>query len=313
MTLLTPFAEDFNYYPPTMIRLCEISYQDMDCIPAAVQALGLGLSVVWGPAEHVSDVGISYSLMYVARREQPDEYTVVIRGTAMDSWETWTLEDFDIGSTQLFNQLAPHAPAGALISQGTYDGVNDLLTLTDPVSGQGVVEFLRDADPTYLYVTGHSLGGTLTPPMMAYLNDVLYGGGYMQNMAPFTFAGLTPGDSGFNSYFNSLFNVQFPWRLHNTLDIAPLCWWSLSAIQAIYEPYGLGWGWPEDDLLEDLFRDAAGIGYAQPLGDLALPGVFDDSIIDDDLWVAQALHQHHATTYQILVDNAFPPAQPNIP
>ncbi len=306
MTNLKPLANNYNYYPRTTIRLCEISYEDMGSIPGDVE--NLGLEVVWGPAELVSSWDISYSLMYVCKRSSLDEYFVVIRGTNMYSWESWTQQDFAIGTTRPFKQLAPHAPASALISQGTFNGMKDLLTLTDPNTGQGVVEFLRGAKPTYLYVTGHSLGGTLTPPLFAYLNDVLYGGGRVHNMALWSFAGLTPGDSGFNTYFNSLGNPEFAWRLHNTLDIAPFCFWSLEDIQNIYQPYGLSWGWPEDDFIEDLFAKAAGKGYAQPVGDQVLPGKFDDSIIDEYLWTAQAMHQHHSSTYKTLVDKAYPQA-----
>jgi hypothetical protein len=304
MTMLKPLADNYNYYPRTMIRLCEISYDDISIIPSEVQQLGL--DVVWGPVELVSWLDVSYSLAYVCMREDPNEYTLVIRGTNMDSWDSWEKEDFAIGTLRLFNELAPHAPASALISHGTYRGIKDLLKLNDPNTGAGIADFLSKANPTYLYITGHSLGGTLTPPMFAYLNDVLYGGGYVHNMAMWTFAGLTPGDAGFNTYFNSLSNPEFQWRLNNTLDIAPFCWWSLEDIQNIYQPYGLSWGWPEDNLLEDLFSRAAGKGYAQPVGDQALPGIFNADIIDDYLWVAQASYQHHSTTYQTLVDNAYP-------
>ena len=304
MNHLKAQANSYNYYPRTTVRLCEISYQDMSAIPQAVA--NLGLNVVWGPAELVSSWDISYSLMYVCKRSPLNEYFVVIRGTNMYSWESWTQQDFAIGNTQPFNQLAPHAPADALISQGTFNGMTDLLSLTDPNTLQGVVEFLGDANPTYLYVTGHSLGGTLTPPMFAYLNDVLYGGGHVHNMALWSFAGLTPGGTGFNNYFDSLGNPEFRFRLHNTLDIAPFGWWSQQNIQNIYQPYGLSWGWPEDAFIKDLFATAAPIGYAQPSGDQALPGQFDYSIIDENVWVAQAMHQHHGSTYQKLVDIAYP-------
>lgn len=115
--------------------------------------------------------------------------------------------------------------------------------------------------------------------------------------------------SGFNSYFNQMFSPRMPWRMHNSLDIAPLCWWSLPGIRNIYQRHGLDWGPVERDFIEDLFDKAEGKGYAQPSGEWLLHGSFDDSIIDDDLWIAQALHQHHATTYQILVDAAFPEQQ----
>ena len=58
--------------------------------------------------------------------------------------------------------------------------------------------------------------------------------------------------------------------------------------------------------LEDLYRDARGKGYAQPLGGRRLKGVFEKSFPARDVWAEQALHQHHATTYRKLVDAAYP-------
>lgn len=307
MTILDPSANEYNYYPRTMIRLCAISYDDFNGIANEVQQLGW--EVVWGPAELVSWLDISYSLAFICRRQRssaPDEYTVVIRGTNMMSWDSWEKEDFAVGATRPFNELAPHAPANALISHGTYRGTRDLLRLRDPDKNTSIVDFLTHAKPPVLYVTGHSLGGTLSPPLFAYLNDVLYGGNYVTNMALWTFAGLTPGDVNFNTYFNGLFNPQFAWRLHNNLDIAPFCWWSMDNIKNIYKANDLSWGWPEDDLIESLFARAQGKNYAQPLGNQVLLGTFNNEIIDEYLWTAQAMFQHHVSTYQTLVDDAYP-------
>jgi hypothetical protein len=304
MTTLEPLANDYNYYPRTMIRFCSISYEDMGSIPGDVA--NLGWQVVWGPADLASLFGISYSLAYVCRRQQPyNEYTVVIRGTNMMSWDSWVKEDFAVGTTRPFNQLAPHAPANALISHGTYRGTVDLLKLRDPNTGTSLVDFLRSAKPTIIYVTGHSLGGTLSPPLFAYLNDVLYGGKYVTNMALWTFAGLTAGDINFNSYFDSLGNPEFAWRLHNNLDIAPFCWWSMDNIKNIYIGNNLHWGFPEDDLIQDLFARAKGKNYAQPVGDQLLLGTFNTHFFDKHLWTAQAMFQHHVSTYQTLVDTAY--------
>ena len=307
MTTLEPLASNYNYYPRLMIRLCLISYDDLNLIASKVKSLGW--EVVWGPAELVSWLDISYSLAFVCRRQQssqPPEYTVVIRGTNMMSWDSWELEDFAIGTTRPFNELAPHAPANALVSHGTFRGTQYLLELRDPKTKIGMVDFLRKLGPNLLYVTGHSLGGTLSPPMFAYLNDVLYGG-KATNMALWTFAGLTPGDINFNTYFNKLLVQQFKWRLHNTLDIAPFCWWSMNDIRIVYQSNGLNWGWPEERLIKDLFKQGEGKNYAQPIGgDQALPGTFNKYIIDDYLWTAQAMFQHHVSTYMSLVDTAYP-------
>jgi hypothetical protein len=301
-------GDGYNYYPQTMIDLCAISYQDIGSIPAAVEQLGL--QVGWGPAQLVSDLGGSYSLAFVAYRSDPDEYTVVVRGTMLDSLEAWVNEDFDIGNTVPFNQFVPSAPAGAAISQGTANGMNDLLSLADPDTGTSLLSYLQGVQPQYLYVTGHSLGGTLVPPMFAYLNSALYGGGFVHNMALWSFAGLTPGNADFNTYFNSLFNPLFLWRLYNTLDIAPLCWWSQSGIESIYTP-PLSYGEPEKALFDLLFGLASGNGYAQPAdGGQALPGVFQ-SETGLFAWADEAMYQHHATTYQGLVAQAYPQSVPH--
>lgn len=302
----------YNHYPNTMINLCNISYEKISDIKASVEATGQ--TIVWGPQELVSDVDVAYSLMYVAFNEASREYTVVIRGTNFDSWSSWTKQDFAVGNTQPFNSLPctvpMSAPTSVLISQGTFNGMKDLISLKDPSTGLNVVEFfdgLLKVDKNFIiYVTGHSLGGTLTPPMFAYLNDQLFGGGYVSRMASWSFAGLTAGDGGFNTYFNSISNPEFPWRIHNDLDIAPLLWYAQNEVENIYTSNDLSWGWPEDDFINKLFEEASGIGYEQPLGDHALTGTFDSSIIEEFMWTAQALHQHHSTTYKTLIATQFP-------
>ncbi len=105
-------------------------------------------------------------------------------------------------------------------------------------------------------------------------------------------------------------NQAFQWRIQNSQDIAPLCWWSFGGIQQIYVPHGLHWDFVEKDLVADLFSDAAhsGVGYAHPQPGLLLPGTFDNDFPDSDVWAAQALHQHHPATYQALVKVRYPGA-----
>jgi lipase (class 3) len=305
-------AYPYNYYPNTAIELCVISYDDMAAIPVNVKTK-TSLSVVWGPAELTGWLGIAYSLVYVAADSATGEHFVVIRGTNPDSLYSWLDEDFDLSPTPAFNTLPgcpPGAPDSALISQGTFNGMSDLIHLQNPGDGSSLVDFLKLAKPTNLYVTGHSLGGTLTAPLFAYLNAMLQGGGPAHNMALWSFAGLTPGGVGFNTYFNSvLINDQgFKWRIQNSLDIAPLMWWSKPRIRNIYAAHDLYWGLVEWAAIDHLFDTAqgTGIGYSQPQPGLLLPGQFDESFPDEFLWAAQAMHQHHTTTYQKLVAAHYP-------
>lgn len=297
-------TNDYNYYPNTMIELCEFSYERIDDLDAAVE--GIGLEVVWGPSYHGIDWRFSDSLMYIVLNAATQEYTVVIRGTNPVSIESWLREDFEIGTTKPFNSLVSTAPSSALISDATYNGINRLLALTS--GGQTAADYLKAVQPKFLYVTGHSLGGTLTPPMFAYLNNYLYGGGFVHNMACWSFAGLTSGDVGFAQYFNSLFNPQFAWRIHNPLDVAPLCFPSggLNAVKEIYSYYGLELSLldPIRIVLDDLFDKADPNNYAQPVGDQVLEAVF--YVNEQNNWPGQASYQHHTTTYKPLIAKQYP-------
>ena len=92
-----------------------IAYSDLGSIPAQWSAR----HGVLGPAQLVN-WRIAYSAAYVAHRPETHEYTVVIRGTNMYSW-------LSCGTRLRGRQYAafnppPHAPADALVSQGTFTG-----------------------------------------------------------------------------------------------------------------------------------------------------------------------------------------------
>jgi Lipase (class 3) len=301
-----------GYYLKTAIQLCIASYDDFTKIVSAV-VHDTDLKVVWGPAELRHWDGVSYSRAFIAEKAQSGECYVVIRGTNFDSLSSWLQQDFAISTSQPFGALPgrpPNVPTDALISQGTFNGMSDLIGLRDPITGATIVEFLSKHAPRYLYVTGHSLGGTLTPTMFAYLNAMLYGGGRIHNMALWSFAGLTAGGDGFNQYFNDLLpNAQsLQWRIHNSLDIAPQCWVSKLGLETIYAVQKIAPSLLERDAISDLFRDAsdADIGYAHPQQGLQLPGQFRSAFPDDDSFALQALHQHHPATYQALIAARFP-------
>ncbi len=314
MNVFEKLQTNYNYYPNAAIELSIIAYEDMKAIPGSVNDRPtLELDVCWGPAQLTGDLWQSYSKMFVAKNSSTGEYWVAIQGTDFYSLEAWTGEDFDIGTLAAFADLPgnpPNVPADAMLSQGTFNGVSDLLSLKDPTTGQSVVDFLQQEQPKYIYVTGHSLGGTLTPPMFAYLNAMLYGGEPVHNMALWSFAGLTPGDTGFNAYLNSILpnNQDFLWRIQNSLDIAPLLWVSKSEVENIYQNQSppLTWDEPWSSALDFLFFEAANCGgtYAQPQVGLVIPGNYNASASS---WYEEASAQHSSlNTYQGLVNGYYP-------
>jgi hypothetical protein len=303
----------------SMITLCNISYNDASEIATDITNFNSGLNVVWGPVEYTPpDDFESVSLIYIVQgpivTQNISEYTVVIRGTNFKSWTSWTKEDFKISETVEFSTLVPDAPEGAVIAKGTKKGMDYLINHSYDDSGVSPSAYLGSVGINYisqLNVTGHSLGGTLTPVYFMYLCYQLFGGSPVgnndTNCQLFSFAGLTPGNDTFNGYFLEYIPSGLNWRYVNPLDIAPNCWWSLNNIQTIYvDPpnFDLEIGFAENDFLSDLFDEipAAPNDYAQPDGgEVMLPVNFNFDFPDDDLWTFQASYQHHSSTYMTLV------------
>jgi hypothetical protein len=293
-----------------LMQLAAIAYDAKDFVRLSVDTHFMGrVKVVWGPEEayHVFGVPVPYSAAFIAHGPGEGQYTVVIRGTEANSLMSWVTEDFEVGPVP-FSQFAANAPPNAMISKGTSNGLKDLLSLGQP--GNGIVDFLSKVSPTTLYVTGHSLGGTLTPALFAYLNYRLRGGEHVDDMAPCSFAGLTAGNREFNDYFNGLFTCPTPWRFYNTLDIAPILWHGTRAdLEQLYELPGLNLPYEgvEAWALDTLLRDAKPVGYEQPGGDYALAGTPDTSCTS---WIKEALAQHHHGAYLTLVNREFQAAPP---
>lgn len=304
----------FNYsLPQKMIRLCNFSYStdstiEKRIIKDSVQKY-LGMDVVWGPEELVDDFGVSYSSMYVAFDPWISAYTVVIRGTNYESLKSWIGEDFQVHKAVKFSRFVKAAPADAKISKGTCTGMDDLIKLKQQKND--LVAFLKQVVQSKkmkgFYVTGHSLGGTLTPPFYAYLCSEIFGGKPPADIlsSPYSFAGLTAGNTGFNNYLQTFLNPDDTlWRFVNPLDVAPDLWDGGDSIKTMYKPYDLKYEFPESDLLEYLIYRAKPNKYHQPpKSERRLATVFN---VTQNTWISQAEYQHHSTTYKILVDKCCP-------
>lgn len=312
----------------TMINLCNLSYGDIHDISNKVQAYNAALSVVWGPVEYVPPGSIvSAALMYIVQgpivSTNSNELTVVIRGTNLLSLTSWKGEDFNIATTVPFNNVLPTgtpAPATAAISAGTYTGMNYLTThLTDKnTTALGYLKSVGTANIPNLNVTGHSLGGTLTPPFYTYLCYELFGGPppATTTCQPFSFAGLTPGNADFNTYFETFITPSnLMWRYVNPLDVAPNLWSAAgyAQLQVLYQTYvnehpfeyhELEWGTlaslPLTDFLTSTYNTGSANDYQQPGGQNLLAAELNADL-GDWLYMTQALYQHHSTTYLSLV------------
>lgn len=282
-----------------MIDLCVISYSQIQNIRQEIQNLNAGWELVWGPAQLVSESGISYSLMYIVNDPTSGETAIVIRGTNPLSFEQW-LQDFDLTPLTSFSQFVPGISSDIKITNGMNQGLSDLLSLTDPTTGQTAVSYLQNNPSSVYYVTGHSLGGALAPALMATLNHQLFGNTTSTNIALYPFAATTTGNAAFAAYIDSLYN-GLPERVCNPLDVAPYCFCNLSAFQNIYAPNNITWG-SVPELVRDIVDGLLVIGEVEGLSQYGtsseLPAVFNPSYPS---FGAQAMYQHHATTYQALI------------
>jgi hypothetical protein len=235
---------DYAAFAPSLMTLAAFAYADASQIngllqntpppaspPGATEYATQGQwALVWGPAQN-SD---NSTQMYVAYNSGAPAYAVAIRGTQF----TWSIG----GLAQIYMDLEvcetvtwsyPATP-GAMIAKGTDDGLNDLLNMTDPKTGESLLKYLTsNVSTTPLFVTGHSLGGCLASVMALYLNYALSQAAVSPTVIPCTFAGPTAGNQAFVNLFGGL--PQFS-RYYNTLDAIPKAWDSLLGIADLYTP-----------------------------------------------------------------------------
>lgn len=217
-----------------------------------------GWSPTWGPAiqlEPLVDRGavrpnpLSFltetpaNTMVVFSREGTNEHVVAIAGTNPLSLYGWLVEDF---------KITPEAwPYGTgddtgYITTGTLDGLEILIALED--GSTSLAEYLATVTGSpgaTVYVTGHSLGGALSPALGLWLADTQgQAGGWDPGsnaaLRVYPFAGATPGDQHFAAYLNGKLPGDGLVVVNNSNDVVPHAWnpTTLAEIQTLY-PVGI--------------------------------------------------------------------------
>jgi hypothetical protein len=229
-------------------------------------------STVWGPvvfqnlqtlnadAKSSTKTGVSDNAMYVAYNQTADVYVVAVAATNMNS--TYDLYDLDlnVSSTVSFptgiNPQYSTNPASqnvGNVSAGAALGITNLLNMQDPTTSQSLQTFLNGVvgSGATLIFTGHSLGGSLSPTLAAWLYPSAPAGWSAIYVVPT--AGPSTGDQGFCNNFTNVFppytvdGVDSPYGVVNQIiwnayDCVPHAWTNVMNAQPDSPQNDIVWG-----------------------------------------------------------------------
>ncbi len=279
-----------------LMTLAGIAYGDPSKISeylAAAQPTQ-GWQLAWMPDLQ----GVPDNFMFMAT-DGLGHYVVAIRGTYPNPFSEAYWNDGSQDSP--FGEMVNWPGAqGAKISAGTNTGFTNLIALTDD-GGKNLIDCLADLPANAnITVTGHSLGGTLTPVLALHITNV---SGLKVNAT--SYAGLTPG----NKKFADLFGVGTALegkvrRVYNTLDSVSYGWDRVWATHDFYQPAPEGGSVVSALLLATEARlKLGGYDYAAVGAAIPLEGVLEKPTIPCTLiaYVIENLHQHMPDTYLSLL------------
>ncbi len=193
-------------------------------------------SIVWGPAFHYSLLKKTDGMTYIVQDlNHPNEYFVSIRGTTPLTISEWLFQDFWVGSliswkTVPYEKLLPPPPPSPdtpAVSFGINNAMNILLKQINDQEID-ICSFLQkqaedSKQPITIYITGHSLGGVLSPTFALYLCEHWPDNICKPHISIYGYAGPTAGNQPFANYSNQIIgnNCQV---FENKLDVIPHAW-----------------------------------------------------------------------------------------
>lgn len=194
--------------------LSEISYCSSP--QNTIQKYMPGWKLIWNP------VAINGNYAFVAT--DGFNYAVAIRGSLIEiSWaafDNWIYQDLNVATQRKWDFT--DSVSSAKISQGSYEGWQNLQKLTDTTTGTSLIQILDSLikPSTPLYITGHSLGGNLATVYASWLwTNFKNRGQQRQHIDVITFAAPAAGNAAFARDFNKKFPEAM--RYENTNDIVP--------------------------------------------------------------------------------------------
>ncbi len=218
----------------TLQRITKTTTDRINYALSTVSVLGKDWTTVWGPvvvlepnqAPFPTTYPVPANTMFVAKKNNANTYVIGIAGTNPVSFFDW--EDEDFAATPV---LWPGTIAlqGIRITQGTLTGLQILEGMQSGQTPTTLYNFLKGvaANQATIYITGHSLGGTLAPALGLWLAEQK--GDWDPNsnttLQVYSFAGATPGDRAFAKHVEKYFpggdgNNDMV-IVDNSLDVVP--------------------------------------------------------------------------------------------
>jgi len=201
--------------------------------------------LVWGPCVYSHDATSSFAradnTMAIYYSTTLKLFVVAIAGTNTVSSFGWAVEDFNVTEVVAWDSITGTGQGN--IAKGTADGLNILLTLEDANTKINCVKALGDfiknkgIEEAEVAVTGHSLGGALSPALALYLfnKKSTWDNGKQIRVSAYPTAGPTIGTAplskskpNFVKYYESLIGtgvdqIDYQSRV-NSKDIVPRAW-----------------------------------------------------------------------------------------
>jgi Lipase (class 3) len=279
--------------------------------------------IIWGPAVYQSQLFHSNradNVMYVARkasgRADSNEIVVAIAGTNPSSSFDWLLEDFFVNEQVAWPYGMPPSHLHPKLAAGTAMGLSILQNVRPgpklPGAGMIFLDAIREeiSGKRKMTITGHSLGGALSPVVALWLADTQFQwdpSGYVRIFC-LPSAGPTPGNFDFASYYTGSLVGTRTNRVHNLLDVIPHAWAQddLEQIPFLYEPF-IPFDLEVEELVLVAIADSFFGRYAQinPTA-VGLRGTMNQDIISSGKktfanFVTQMVYQHVDAYFKLLL------------
>jgi hypothetical protein len=272
--------------------------------------------LVWGPGVfQVVPGAIPANTMFVAENQETGELFISIAGTNPFSAYAWFVEDFNVSETRAWNY--GDAPESVALSKGTLKGLLALQGMVPPTGIPGAntslanflaTRFSQEGGPVDVTVSGHSLGGALSPTLALWLLDTQKEWDHhaRATISVYAYAGPSPGNDDFAAYIDARFGDRLQ-RITNPLDAVTHAWnvGDLADLKPLYTPE-LSRNAYWDKAVDFLIAATNGIHYRQiDRSPVRLEGKLNEELVWKFApslvnYAAQVLYQHTLAYFDLL-------------